>query len=674
MVTKKFYFWLAFIVFAASACGSSDDENGEKTKDGGSGEEDAEVSPSDDAGPTDGDGGVVVVEDAGDIAFALCGNGKVEPPEECDDGNMNQRDGCTSLCTFSCLEDADCDDMNPCNGTETCDEDKHACDDSDPGIEEGESCGDQSYCWQGVCIPNVCGDGKVVEGIEQCDDGDKDWDNGCTPECEYSCEEDSDCSGRDECLGDRVCENNACVGGTALEDETPCTIVDTRIKELCGDPDDSDAKDGWCMNGECTCTDCGDGEIQGIEECDDGELNGTDKSPNNCSINCQEVECGNGDVEGDEECDDGNNQLLDGCDAQCKYEFAHRFTKLEIVKGAENVPEWCEYQANQFAEAFGSEQNMMGAGIRINILDTVNRRLSSQLASGENTYILHVMDSDDTSMKTQDDEIIIGTYQGNPSGAATENAVDQAFVVKASQIDPDTRMPAEYHSVPAAQLGGGKIISKGPIRLEMVGPMGSYMMRDFKMQTVYDVNTSTTPNVEQQTARDTLKVSDSLKLPETSGQNRTGLFCGAMESGATDIPIYDGGIEDLRGMDTGQSFGPMARFCCKNIEDEPEFGEKYNACDKEAGELPPDCDSISDLIQHGCTVCVDFSGAAIDMMGIFETGSDCSLLQSNPDACFKIINGIPFDVDSDGVSGNDTWSSLFSFETVRTRIYDVTLK
>lgn len=54
-----------------------------------------------------------------------CGNGFAETGlgEECDDGNDVSGDGCENDCTFTCTEDADCDDGDPCNGEFSCDTD-----------------------------------------------------------------------------------------------------------------------------------------------------------------------------------------------------------------------------------------------------------------------------------------------------------------------------------------------------------------------------------------------------------------------------------------------------------------------------------------------------------------------------------------------------------------------
>jgi len=71
-----------------------------------------------------------VCGDTGDGSVCLeagCGNGVMETGEACDDGNDVMSDGCEIDCTFSCTMDADCDDGNVCNGTESCDTGAHMC-------------------------------------------------------------------------------------------------------------------------------------------------------------------------------------------------------------------------------------------------------------------------------------------------------------------------------------------------------------------------------------------------------------------------------------------------------------------------------------------------------------------------------------------------------------------
>jgi cysteine-rich repeat protein len=71
--------------------------------DAGTGAKDAgEVGKDDGTGVIDS-GGVKPSPDAG----AVCGNGKVEPGEACDDGNLVDMDGCSSLCVLESTSAAD---------------------------------------------------------------------------------------------------------------------------------------------------------------------------------------------------------------------------------------------------------------------------------------------------------------------------------------------------------------------------------------------------------------------------------------------------------------------------------------------------------------------------------------------------------------------------------------
>jgi cysteine-rich repeat protein len=119
----------------------------------------------------------------------------------------------------------------------------------------------------------VCGNG-VVEGEEQCDDGNDDDDDGCTRKCKYSCEDDDDCDDGNSCNGEEVCDDHVC------------------------DDSDPDLDDGES---------CGDGK-----ECVDGE--------------CEEL-CGNGVVDSGEDCDDGDNDDDDGCTRDCEYTIATTTTR-----------------------------------------------------------------------------------------------------------------------------------------------------------------------------------------------------------------------------------------------------------------------------------------------------------------------------------------------------------
>jgi len=97
---------------------------------------------------------------------AVCGNGIVEPGEECDDGNTNNCDGCSNACTLV----TGCGDGVVC-GTEQCDDgNTTSCDGCSAtcSIEIGFRCGD------GI-VDAACG--------EQCDPP-----GPGLPECNYQCQ------------------------------------------------------------------------------------------------------------------------------------------------------------------------------------------------------------------------------------------------------------------------------------------------------------------------------------------------------------------------------------------------------------------------------------------------------------------------------------------------------
>lgn len=94
----------------------------------------------------------------------VCGNGKKEEGETCDDGNKISGDGCSSICK---IEPPVCG-----NGR----------------LEKDEECDDgNKTSWDGCSskckIEPVCGNHKVEKG-EQCDDGNKKSGDGCSSTCQ----------------------------------------------------------------------------------------------------------------------------------------------------------------------------------------------------------------------------------------------------------------------------------------------------------------------------------------------------------------------------------------------------------------------------------------------------------------------------------------------------------
>jgi len=167
----------------------------------------------------DGDG----IGDACDLQ--TCGNGRLEPGESCDDGNLMSGDGC----------DANCTPTGCGNGVATAGE---QCDD-------GNS--DNSDACKNDCTLNVCGDGVVYAGVEQCDDGNADNNDGCKNDCTL----------------------NVCGDGSVYAGVEQC--------------DDGNVVNGDGCDANCAPTGCGNGIVTAGEQCDDGNrVNG-----DGCSADCQ---------------------------------------------------------------------------------------------------------------------------------------------------------------------------------------------------------------------------------------------------------------------------------------------------------------------------------------------------------------------------------------------------
>lgn len=229
----------------------------------------------------------------------VCGDGLLEAPEECDDGNLADDDGCNSVCVQEICGDGilqagigeQCDDGNVVGGDgcdALCEIEAPLC--GDGNIDPGEECDDSNLIdgdgCSTICLVEFCGDGTTQAGLgEACDDGNATAGDGCSDLCAV------------EFCGDGVTQ----VG----------------IGELC---DDGNAMSGDGCNSICQPEACGDGIVQaGIgEECDDGNLANLDGCSDVCIVEIGV--CGNGIDEFDEDCDDGNPISGDGCSSICEVE------------------------------------------------------------------------------------------------------------------------------------------------------------------------------------------------------------------------------------------------------------------------------------------------------------------------------------------------------------------
>jgi len=217
------------------------------------------------------------------VVIPVCGDGSLDPGEDCDDKNTVANDGCSATCTvetsFVCPSPGStCLPLGCGNGVRTPDE---QCDDGNSvandgcslqsgicSVEDGFVCPEQGK----PCIPK-CGD-KVIKGYEKCEDGNSKSGDGCSASCLI--EPGYVCTG----LG------------------TPCT------KAICG------------KNGKEADEGCDDGNVVYGDGCSGVCQN----EPTFAADGTVNVACGDGIRVSSEDCDDGNVNPGDGCDANCKVE------------------------------------------------------------------------------------------------------------------------------------------------------------------------------------------------------------------------------------------------------------------------------------------------------------------------------------------------------------------
>lgn len=216
-------------------------------------------------------------------AAIYCGDGIVQPGEECDDGNQIDDDGCTRCARDryrSIMPHTLEDIIAPVKGTE-----EIRTKPSGPKIEGLSVTPTQESIRNQF---EMCGDGIVQSSRrEQCDNGRNN--SNFTPNA---------------CRGN--CQWPRCGDG----------ILDNSFNEECDDGNNRD-RDG--CSSRCKREGCGDGITQVYlgEECDDSNTYPHDR----CDENCRWT-CGNGIFQAylGEQCDDGNRRDGDGCSATCRRE------------------------------------------------------------------------------------------------------------------------------------------------------------------------------------------------------------------------------------------------------------------------------------------------------------------------------------------------------------------
>ena len=146
---------------------------------GGPGEESGDSGPGEESGPDE-------------PPPITCGDAKVDPGEQCDDGNGNNTDACLSSCDKATCGDGavyagveQCDASGPsaqCNANCT----TSKCGDGVVNAAAGEDCdtGGASGNCDADCTSVKCGDGALnAKAGEQCDDGNANNGDGCSATC-----------------------------------------------------------------------------------------------------------------------------------------------------------------------------------------------------------------------------------------------------------------------------------------------------------------------------------------------------------------------------------------------------------------------------------------------------------------------------------------------------------
>lgn len=307
---------------------------------------------------TGGTGG----DDSAERQPGICGDGKLNSGEECDDGNNGLGDGCSPQCL------------------------REFCGDGIPQERMGEQCDNGSVCSQNELIPcrsdrdciacmaladiaiSRCGGdpyGKICSSDADC---------GSAPFiCSYNLNYDTDCTRfcriRTVILGQAgstqpafsetlpsdpgyipFCGNGVIDSGEWCDDasfnadtvpnacRTMCTlpvcgdnVTDTAFGEICDQGTyNSDVLPDSCRT-SCTLPFCGDKVRDSGEDCDDGNF----YSGDGCSTDCRwegVAICGNSFLEYGEECDDGNILPGDGCDPLCRQEISANIS-IEVSCG-----------------------------------------------------------------------------------------------------------------------------------------------------------------------------------------------------------------------------------------------------------------------------------------------------------------------------------------------------
>ncbi|HKO47203.1 MAG TPA: DUF4215 domain-containing protein, partial [Polyangiaceae bacterium] len=172
-----------------------------------------------------------------------------------------------------------------------------------------------------------CGDGKINQAKEACDDGNSMPGDGCSGICKVEPYSDCPTEGM-PCVSTIICGDGVIGAGEACDD------ANKTAKDGCAADCRSIDKGYACRAAGMACERvhaCGDGVTDANEGCDDGN----NRAADGCSVRCQFEQgfkcsgspslcvatvCGDKVKEGAESCDDGNKLPFDGCSGSCQLE------------------------------------------------------------------------------------------------------------------------------------------------------------------------------------------------------------------------------------------------------------------------------------------------------------------------------------------------------------------
>jgi cysteine-rich repeat protein len=172
--------------------------------------------------------------------LVACGNGRLDPGEVCDDGNLDSNDGCkkdcksTERCGDGMLDDhvkEECDDANILSGdgcSDTCR--REVC--GNGILDPGESCDDKNVESNDGCSDDCrnefCGDGRVQGDDEECDDSNETPNDGCSPHCTRECG-DGKVTGAEQCDPDSGVPLLSCIEAGSDYDMGAASCNDCKI-------------------------------------------------------------------------------------------------------------------------------------------------------------------------------------------------------------------------------------------------------------------------------------------------------------------------------------------------------------------------------------------------------------------------------------------------------------